>query len=126
MDTKTALKFALDIKADDIRTFARSIMEEYESAKDDTDFFTDTDEGEYRFIHKDAIDEIFREEIEQLADDCYNLKRMKKQMGNLAKYFNFDYDKFVEDAKMDGFGHHFSSYDGSEYENADWYMFRLN
>lgn len=126
MDMETALKFALDIKADDIRAFARSIMEEYESAKDDTDFFIDTDEGEYRFIHKDAIDAIFRESIEELADECYDIEGMKKKMGNLAVYFSFDYDSFADDAKMDGFGHHFSSYDGSEYEQGKYYMFRTN
>jgi hypothetical protein len=119
--------FAKDISASDIRAFARAVMEGYESDRKGIDFTVETDEGEYRFIEEDAIERIHRESIEQLVDDCYDLEKMKKDMGNLANYFNFDYDGFAEDCKnSDGYGHHFAGYDGNEYENGKFYMFRVN
>ena len=127
MKIKTALKFAKEIKASDIRAFARAVMESFENSKDYDDFSADTDEGEYRFIRSDEIDRIHRESIEQIVDECYDLEKIKGGMGNLANYFHFDYDQFAEDCKSnDGFGHHFSGYDGSEHENDDFYMFRTN
>lgn len=127
MDTKTALKFAKDIDASDIRAFARAVMEAYETSKDSDDFTAETDEGEYRFIDEDAIKSIHRESIEELVDDCYDLEKMKKSLGNLADYFNFDYSSFAEDCRLiDGYGHHFASYDGNEYENGKFFMFRVN
>lgn len=127
MNTKTALKFAKDISASDIRAFARAVMEGFESDRKGIDFTVETDEGEFRFIHENEIESIHRESIEQFVDDCYDLEKMKKDMGTLANYFNFDYDGFAEDCKnSDGYGRHFASYDGDEYENGNFYMFRVN
>lgn len=122
MNTKTALQFAKDVSADDIRAFARAVMEAYESAHDDNDFTVETEEGEYRFIEEDAIERIHREEIEELVDDCY---LSDKNVPNIVKNY-FDYDSFARDCRLsDGYGHHFSSYDGSEEYEGTYYMFRV-
>ncbi len=122
MNRKTALKFAKDINADDIRVFAREVIEAYESARNDCDFTVDTSEGEYRFIEEDSIERIHREEMETLVDDCY---LSDKNIPEIIKRY-FDYDSFARDARrFDGYGHHFSSYDGSEYEIDSYYMFRV-
>lgn len=122
MNTKTALQFAKDISADDIRAFARAVMEAYENARDDNDFTVETEEGEYRFIEEDAIERIHREEIEELVDECY---LSDKNIPETIKRY-FDYDSFARDCRLsDGYGHHFSSYDGSEENNGNYFMFRV-
>lgn len=123
MNTKTALMFAKDISASDVRAFARAVMEEYESASNDRDFTVETDEGEYRFIHEDEIESIHLEEIENLVDDCY---LSDKNIPEIVKQY-FDYNSFAHDCRLsDGYGHHFSSYDGSEENNGKYFMFRVN
>lgn len=123
MNTKTALQFAKDISADDVRAFARAVMEGYESAKDYNDFTVETEEGEYRFVDEDAIERIHREEIESVVDDCY---LSDKNIPKMIKRY-FDYDSFARDCRLsDGYGHHFSSYDGSEEQNGNYFMFRVN
>lgn len=123
MDINTALKFAKDISASDIRAFARAVMEGYESARDSDDFTVETDDGEYRFIVEDAIERIHRAEIEDLVDDCY---LADKNIPETIKNY-FDYDSFARDCRLsDGYGHHFARYDGNEYENGKYYMFRTN
>lgn len=127
MKIKTALKFAKDISASDIRAFARAIMEEYESDREGIDFTVETDEGEFRFISDSEIETIHRESIEELVDDCYDLEKIKNNLGNLANYLNFNYDGFARDCLINyGYGHHFASYDGNEYEQDNFYMFRVN
>ncbi len=122
MNTKTALKFAIDISADDIRAFARAVVEAYDNAKDGNDFTVETEEGEYRFIKEDAIERIHREEIESVVDDCYLSDKNIPEM--IKRYF--DYDSFARDCRLsDGYGHHFSSYDGSEENNGTYFMFRV-
>ena len=123
MNIKTALQFAKDISAADVRAFARAVMEAYEIARDDDDFTVETEEGEYRFIEEDAIERIHREEIENLVDDCYLSDKNIPEM--IKRYF--DYDSFARDCRLsDGYGHHFSSYDGSEEQNGNYFMFRVN
>ena len=123
MNTKIALQFAKDISADDVRAFARAVMDAYDSARNGNDFTVETEEGEYRFIEEDAIESIHREEIETLVDDCYLSDKNIPEM--IKRYF--DYDSFARDCRLsDGYGHHFSSYDGSEERNGDYFMFRVN
>lgn len=120
MEIKTALKFAKAIKADDIRAFTREVIEAYESARNDCDFTVDTSEGEFRFIEEDSIERIHREEIEELVDDCY-----LSEASDIIKQY-FDYDSFARDCRIsDGYGPHFSSYDGSEEQEDNYYMFRV-
>ena len=123
MNTKTALQFAKDISADDVRAFARAVMDAYDSARDADDFTVETDEGEYRFIEEDAIERIHREEIENIVDDCYLSDKNIPEM--IKRYF--DYDSFARDCRLsEGYGNHFSSYDGSEEQNGNYFMFRVN
>ena len=123
MDTKTALKIAKAIDSEAIREDARAILEAY---KKQEDFAVELSDGEYRIIHDDAIEDIFDSEIRQIADDCYDIENIKKNMGNVGIYFTFDYDSFVKDCRMDGYGHHFSSYDESEESVGPWNIFRVN
>lgn len=123
MNTKIALQFAKDIHADDIRAFASAVMDAYDSARNGNDFTVETEEGEYRFIEEDVIESIHREEIETLVDDCYLSDKNIPEM--IKRYF--DYDSFARDCRLsDGYGHHFSSYDGSEEQNGNYFMFRVN
>ena len=122
MDTRTALKLAKEIDYSDIRSDARSILD----AEDGADFVVCFERAEYRFIRDDEISSIFREEMEELADDCYDISRIKERLGNVGQYFTFDYDAFVRDCEMDGYGHHFAGYDGEEIEADDWHAFRIN
>jgi len=90
----------------------------------DNDFEVDIDGGSYRFIDADDIDEIWTDSLIELLHDCYEVP------DNLANYI--DYDKWADDCKVDGMGHHFSGYDGSEYEACNdknviqWHIFRTN
>ena len=123
MDTKTALKIAAEIDYADIRTDAREIL----NAHDGNDFRVEFGRREYRIIHEDAIESIHRDEIETLADDCYNLDKVRRELGNLGQYLTFDYDAFACDARInDGYGHHFAKYDGEEIEVGSWHIFRVN
>lgn len=123
MDTKTAIKIAAEIDYSDIRTDAREIL----NAHDGDDFTVKFGRKEYRIIHEDAIESIHREEIETLVDDCHDLDKVRREMGNLGQYMRFDYDAFARDARIgDGYGNHFASYDGKEIEVEDWHIFRTN
>ena len=126
MNTKTALKIAKILDSEAIREDARAIIEAYEAYEDQEDFTVELNEGEYRIIHDDAIEDIFDSEIRQLADDCYEIKDIKKKMGGVGMYFTFDYDSFVKDCRTDGYGYHFSSYNGSEESVGPWNIFRVN
>lgn len=127
MDTKIALQIAKEINVSDLREAARTILEAFENAEDSSDFTVDFGNIEYRIIHDDAIETIHRASIAEMVDDCYDLEGMKRKMGNLAAYMEFDYDSFARDCRMsDGYGHHFSSYDGEEIEVENWHIFRTN
>lgn len=119
MDTKTALKIALEIKAYDSREAARAIMD----AEDGDDFRFTVDRDEYRVIHDDAIERIHDDEIREMVDDCYLSD--ESIPATIRRYF--DYESFARDCRLsDGYGHHFSSYDGNEIEVGDYHVFRLN
>ena len=123
MDTRTALLIAKEIDHADIRTDARDIL----TAFDGNDFTVEFGCTEYRIIHEDDIEEIHRREIEELVDDCYNLEKIKSEMGNVGNYLTFDYDALARDSRTsDGYGHHFSHYDGNEIEVGSWHIFRIN
>jgi hypothetical protein len=91
------------------------------------DFHIELDGNEYRFIDAAEIDDIAEEEIKELVKDCY-LDGM-----DLDKHWwiEIDWKKTADNCiSADGYGHHFSSYDGSEEEarllDTDWYIFRTN
>lgn len=88
------------------------------------DAYLSFDGNEYRIIRDSAIWEIYRDEIESLVTDCYDI--------NLDKIPNFiavtiDWEQTARNAFADGYGHTFSGYDGSEYETDNGYwIFRTN
>lgn len=127
MDMQTALQIAKDIKISDIRTDARAILEAFANAYDDSDFTVDFGRIEYRIISDDKIEAIHRREIEEQVDDCYDLAKVRKAMGGVGMYLTFDYDALASAARIsDGYGHHFSSYDGEELEVGNYHIFRVN
>ena len=78
---------------------------------------------EYRLIHENAIEEIHRDEVRDLTEECF--------LGGCDMDKNWwiaiDWDKTAENVRQsDGYGHHFSSYDGSEEFVSPWYIFRTN
>jgi len=86
------------------------------------DFYVELDGNEYRFIDENHIWEIYVESIKEMVQDCYDL--------NVPDWIAVDWEETAENCHVDGYGHHFSHYDGSEDEctfNGDtYYIFRTN
>lgn len=87
------------------------------------DFTLDFDGNEYRIIKDSAIWEIYRDEIENIVTDCYDLK-LDKIPPFIA--FSIDWEQTAQNAYADGYGHTFAGYDGDEREAADHWIFRTN
>jgi hypothetical protein len=89
------------------------------------DFNFKIDNQEYRCINEDAIWDIYLDEQQELIQEVY-LGR-----GELPWWFKIDWQATCENIlNSDGYGNHFSTYDGSE-ENfgingEGWYLFRTN
>lgn len=79
---------------------------------------------EYRVIHEDSIEAIWKEELKSSAEECN--PKLFKQAEGILRYMTFDWDAFYSDAHHDGYGHHFSSYDSSEENTTNHYIFRIN
>jgi RNAse (barnase) inhibitor barstar len=110
----------LDINREDVREFEDQLNSE-------NDFYIEIDGNEYRVINADTIWDIFVEEIQQTVEECY--------LGgtDLDKHWwiELDWEKTAQNClDADGYGHHFSSYDGSELEyefgEENYYIFRTN
>lgn len=87
------------------------------------DFTLDFDGAEYRIINNKSIWDIYVDTIKQIVEDCYKL--------NLDKIPSFisvsvDWEQTAHNAYVDGYGHTFSGYDGSELECGNYYIFRTN
>ena len=93
----------------------------------ENDFHIDLGGCEFRFIDAKVIDDIATEEIKDVVQDCYlNGTDLDKLW-----WIEIDWEKTAQNCiSADGYGHHFSSYDGSEEEarllDKDWYIFRTN
>lgn len=94
---------------------------------DSDDFRFEFDGNEYRLIKsdEDVIWPIYRDEIQNLVEDCYS------EVLDLSKIPAFiavsvDWEQTAKNAYADGYGHQFSSYDGSEHEAGGYYIFRTN
>jgi hypothetical protein len=87
------------------------------------DFTLDFDGNEYRIISDDCIWDIYRDEIQQIVEDCYELN-LDKLPGFIA--VKIDWEETAQNAFADGYGHTFSGYDGSEYEAGNHWIFRTN
>ena len=138
--TATAQTFTLYRELADMGCDAREVIECMES--EDSDF----ESGNYRFIHSGCIDQILADEMEadeyllgcfaswaiadatgwpialieaaQKAEDFQEIGEAmtKEQIYELGQVL----------ANTDGYGHHFSSYDGATLEFGDYFAFRTN
>jgi len=94
----------------------------------DDDFSFDFEGAEYRIISDSVIWDIYVEEIQSTVEDCYDLK-----LDNIPDFvaFEIDWNQTAKNCYVDGYGHHFSGYDGSELEvfvngKMQYYIFRTN
>lgn len=93
------------------------------NGEDSSDFYIELDGEEYRFIHEDDIRKIYEEEIKTIVEDCYNLN-LEEIPSFIA--FEIDWESTAENCLVDGYGHTFSGYDGSEVNTDNYYIFRTN
>ena len=109
------------VDMDDAREAIETLRERIDNGEDD--FIFDFDGNEYRIIHEDSIWEIYVEEIKNIVNDGYDLK-----LDSIPDFIavNINWEKTAENALVDGYGHTFSGYDGSEEEAAGYYIFRTN
>ena len=87
------------------------------------DFTFDFDGNEYRIIADSAIWDIYRDEIQRIVEECYDLK-----LNDIPDFvaFDIDWEQTARNAYSDGYGHNFSSYDHSEVEAGGYWIFRTN
>ena len=89
------------------------------------DFTIDLDGCQYRFISENTIEDTYHDEQMDLIKECFLDGK------DLPWWFEIDWDKTIENVfNADGYGNHFSGYDGSEetfgYDGEVWYVFRTN
>nr|DAI87257.1 MAG TPA: hypothetical protein [Caudoviricetes sp.] len=92
---------------------------------DDNQF--EFDGNEYRLIKsdEDVIWPIYRDAIQNLVKDCYSDVLKLDDIPSFIAV-SVDWEQTAKNAYADGYGHQFSSYDGSEYEAGGYYIFRTN
>ena len=114
-----------------------------EIAPEIDDDSNDIREGHYRLIHEDDIDEILKEELLSdlwmlgsfsawfIADitglDCDTVEKAQKDESFelLGQLMANNIDEVVSDfVRYDGYGHHFNSWEGSEENFGNYYVFR--
>ena len=119
----------------------RELLEKYHN--EDNDF----EAGGYRFIHKEDIDQIMQDELsnDEYILGCFNasflagvlgidqdvIEAMQKAeayeaVGKLILSLDKLEELQADYVSADGYGHHFSGYDGNEHEIGDYYAFRIN
>jgi len=115
----------------------------FDAMESDNDFELDG----YRFIHSNYIDDIQLDELENdpyilgcfndwfIADNTdlsYDIVRALQdgekfeELGNHIIDNNFTKEIQSEYARLDGYGHHFSHYDGNTNEFGDWFYFKVS
>lgn len=75
--------------------------------------------GEVRVIYQDSIDKIWAESLIEQIKECYDLS-------DVPSFVEINWEKTAKNCKVDGLGHHFSSYDGEEHSTETHYIFRTN
>lgn len=104
---------------------AREAIETLRDKIGEDDFYFEFDGNEYRIIKDTAIWAIYAEAIEKTVKDCYSdVLKLDAIPSFIA--VSIDWEQTAKNAYADGYGHTFSSYDGSEYEAADYWIFRTN
>ena len=105
----------LSINKDEVNDFKEKLETE-------TDFYIEIDGNEYRIIEECVIWDTYVDTIKEIVEDCYDV--------NLPHFVAVDWEETAENCIVDGYGHTFSSYDGSEFEyefdNINYYIFRTN
>lgn len=134
----TLKQIALELKENSFNSDERRTIIE---SMDTNDFII----GNYRFINMDKIDEIQKDEllsdtytlgcftswfiadITGLTCDVVEKAQETESFELLGALMEKEIDEVQEKyASVDGYGHHFSGYDGSEVEIDGFYMFRIN
>lgn len=100
-------------------------IEELESKLGNDDFYFEYDGNEYRIISESAIWSIYVESIQSLVEDCYSDVLKLDDIPSFIA-LEIDWEQTAKNAYADGYGHHFSGYDGSELEIGGYYVFRTN
>lgn len=100
-------------------------IEELSDKINDPDFYFEYDGNEYRIIEEGGIWDIYVEEIRNIVEDCYSDVLKLDDIPSFIS-FEIDWEKTAQNAYVDGYGHTFSSYDGSEFECEGFYIFRTN
>ena len=105
----------------DNRQELQDFIDEFDLSESDQTI--DFDGNEYRIIRDSDIWDIYRDTIQGIVEDCYDL--------NLDKVPDFialsiDWEQTAQNAYVDGYGHTFSSHDGSEIETSLHWIFRTN
>jgi hypothetical protein len=106
----------------------------------------DFEAGNHRFIHEDDIDEIMQDELssDEYILGCFNdffladvldidinvIEEMQaaeafEAIGKLVISLGKLGELQQQYVSADGYGHHFSSWDGSEEQLGDYYIFRV-
>jgi len=105
----------LDINRDEVKEIEFNLNLE-------NDFMADIDGCEYRIIHQDIIWKTYVEEIKMIAEDYYVIKA--------PEWLSIDWEQTAKNCFVDGYGHTFSIYDGSEEEcifgEENYYIFRTD
>lgn len=105
----------------------------------------DFEVSNYRFIHSDSIDQIQRDELKNdlwlignfnanFLAECSELPQELIEEGQKGEQYEavgkamLPYiDEIQEEyARLDGYGHHFSFYDGETLEILNYFVFRTN
>lgn len=84
------------------------------------DMYLEFNGAEYRLIDEDSIWEIYVEGIKEITQDCYLDGR------ELEWWIAIDWEATAKICMADGYGHHFSGYDGSQSALNGYYVFRTN
>ena len=90
------------------------------ATKECDDFWFELDGYEFRIIAASQIDQIWTDSLIEQIQDCYD------GLNDLPEFVEIDWEATAENCKVDGMGHHFSSYDGSEHESSNFHYFLTN
>jgi len=88
---------------------------------DDTDFTIVSDKEEYRCIHENDVEDVFRNE----ATDYYGVDEWKEAVEGDATTLGYD-EWFDEIIDQSDYGSIFAHYDGDYTNIGDYYVFRVN
>jgi hypothetical protein len=116
-----------DIQNENISNFSEifEALEEIETNIGKDDFNLEFDGNEYRLINDSDIWQIYSDEIKSTVEECYSdVLKLDKIPSFIS--VSVDWDQTAKNAYVDGYGHTFSSYDGSEEESAGYYIFRTS